>query len=169
MLHHDESWYVGVAWGGGCWGERGQPSWIPAFGPTQGQVLYLSREAASDELFWSWQLHTRSDETIVHLTQLVANYRGKRYLVIIWDNASWHTSQKVRCGLAAYNQQAAGQGLPRLFVYGLPTYSPWLNPTEAVFTQNKRRSLFGQKQPDAQTLRVRVEANLCYFHPKRAA
>ena len=169
MLHHDESWYVGVAWGGGCWGERGQPNWIPAFGPTQGQVLYLSREAASDELFWSWQVRTRSDETLAHLTQLVANYRGKRYLVIIWDNASWHTSQKVRCWLAAYNQQAAGQGLPRLFVYGLPTYSPWLNPTEAVFTQNKRRSLFGQNQPDTQTLRVRVEANLCYFHPKRAA
>lgn len=169
MLHHDESWYVGLAWGGGCWGERGKPNWIPSFGPKQGQVLYLSRDAASDELFWSWQQHTRSDETIAHLAQLVACYHKKRYLVVIWDNASWHTSQKIRHWLAAHNQQAAGQGLPRLFVYCLPTYSPWLNPTEAVFTQNKRRSLFGQNQPDASALRRRVEANLCYFHPQKTA
>jgi len=169
VLHHDESWYVGLAWGGGCWGERGKPSWIPAFGPTQGQVLYLSREAASDELFWTWQPRTRSEETTEHLAQLAACYQGKRYLVIIWDNARWHTSRKVQQWLAEHNQQAAEHEVPRLFVYGLPTYSPWLNPTEAVFTQNKRRSLFGENQPDADMLRKRVEVNLCCFHPKKTA
>ena len=159
-------------WGGlgkAAAGVRGQPRWIPAVGPTRGQVLYLSREAASDELFWSWRPAARSEETLAHLAELGKCYRGKRYLVISWDNASWHTSRKVRDWLGEYNRKAGTKRLPRLLVYPLPTYSPWLNPTEAVFSQNKRRSLFGENQPDAETLRHRVEANLCYFHPKKSS
>lgn len=167
VAHHDESWYVGKAAGGRCWGERGKPKWIPAFGPTWGQVLYLSRDATTDELFWNWQPRTRSEDTIAHLLQLLERYRGKRYLVLIWDNASWHKSRKVQNWVDTHNASAREQGLPKLYAVPLPTYSPWLNPTEAVINQNKRRTLFGHNRPDPSQLRRAVETNLLKFHPQK--
>lgn len=167
VLHHDESWYVGCAQSGRCWGERGKPTWIPAFGPTRGEVLYLSRDAVSDELIWSWQPRTRSDNTIAHLEQLLECYRDKRYVVLIWDNASWHKSRRVEGWIADHNATSREQRRPKLFLLPLPTYSPWLNPTEAVINQNKRRTLFGANQPDAARLRRIVETNLTYFHPRK--
>jgi len=169
VVHHDESWYVGCAQGGRCWGERGKPTWIPAFGPTWGEVLYLSRDATTDELFWSWQKRTRSEDTVAHLRQLLDCYRGKRYLVLIWDNASWHKSRAVQMWIADHNTSAVQRGLPKLFPLRLPTYSPWLNPTEAVINQNKRRTLFGGNRPEPIQLRTAVEANLLNFHPKKVS
>ena len=56
---------------------------------------------------------------------------GKRAVLLIWDNASWHESQIVRRWLRDYNQQVkqTGQGV-RLLVSFLPVKSPWLNPIE---------------------------------------
>lgn len=167
VVHHDESWYVGRALDGRCWGERGKPVSIPAFGPTWGEVLYVSRDATSDELFWTWQPRTRSDDTIAHLTALLECYRDKRYLVLIWDNASWHKSQKVTKWIAGHNATSRQRKLPKLFALALPTYSPWLNPTEAVINQNKRRTLFGANQPQPVQLRNAVETNLLHFHPRK--
>ena len=33
---------------------------------------------------------------IAHLKESLDCYRGKRYMVLIWDNASWHNRQKVQ-------------------------------------------------------------------------
>ena len=35
-----------------------------------------------------------------------------------------------------------------IFVCALPTYSPWLNPVEAIFSQTKRRVLFARNLED---------------------
>ena len=35
-----------------------------------------------------------------------------------------------------------------IFRFPLPTYSPWLNPVEAIFNQTKRRVLFGRNFED---------------------
>ncbi len=50
LVYADESWFVGNAYGGRCWGQRGRPTWIPALGPTQGEALYLSLDLWSGEL-----------------------------------------------------------------------------------------------------------------------
>jgi transposase len=65
---------------------------------------------------------------------------GKKALLLIWDNASWHVSQAVRNWLTAHNQQVkhSGQGV-RLLVCPLPTKSPWLNPIEPMWVHGKRR------------------------------
>jgi len=65
---------------------------------------------------------------------------GKRTLVLIWDNASWHKSQKVRTWIRDHNRQVkcTGQGV-RLLVFFLPTKSPWLNPIEPMWIHGKRR------------------------------
>lgn len=66
--------------------------------------------------------------------------QGKRAVLVIWDNASWHESRIVRCWLRAYNRQVkqSGQGV-RLLVCFLPVKSPWLNPIEPKWLHGKKR------------------------------
>ncbi len=65
---------------------------------------------------------------------------GKRAVLLIWDNASWHVSQIVRQWLRAYNRQIkrAGQGV-RLLISCLPVKSPWLNAIEPKWLHGKQR------------------------------
>lgn len=69
-----------------------------------------------------------------------AQERGKRAVLLVWDNASWHDSQIVRAWLRQHNRQVkrAGQGV-RLFACYLPIKSPWLNPIEPKWLAGKKR------------------------------
>jgi transposase len=69
----------------------------------------------------------------------IARREGKRVVVILWDNASWHKSKQVRRWVRAYNQQAKRDGDVRLLVFRLPTKSPWLNPMEPRWVHAKRQ------------------------------
>ncbi len=68
---------------------------------------------------------------------------GKRVLVLIWDNASWHVSREVRdwlrehnrCALAARREGKAGVQIVPCW---LPTKSPWLNNIEPKWVHGKR-------------------------------
>ncbi len=65
---------------------------------------------------------------------------GKRALLLIWDNASWHISKWVRKWIREHNRQVkqAGHGV-RILPCLLPTRSPWLNPIERKWVHGKRR------------------------------
>jgi hypothetical protein len=65
----------------------------------------------------------------------------KRFLVVIWDNASWHLSRKVRAWIRFYNRTAKEKGDVRLLVWRLPSRSPWLNPIEPHWIHAKRQTL----------------------------
>jgi len=65
---------------------------------------------------------------------------GKRVLALIWDNASWHISKKVRAWIREHNRQVRdGSQRVRILVCRLPVKSPWLNPIEPVWMHSKRR------------------------------
>jgi len=66
--------------------------------------------------------------------------RGKRAVLLVWDNASWHDSQLVRHWVRQHNRQVkqAGNGV-RLLVSALPIKSPWLNPIEPKWLHGKKR------------------------------
>lgn len=68
-----------------------------------------------------------------------AQVAGIRTLVLIWDNASWHTSRMVQQWLRTHNQavQRTGQGV-KLVLVPLPIKAPWLNPIEAKWRHAKR-------------------------------
>jgi hypothetical protein len=69
-----------------------------------------------------------------------AQAQGKRVLLLVWDNASWHDSQKVRTWLRAHNRQVkqTGQGV-RLLPCLLPSKSPWRNPIEPKWLSGKEK------------------------------
>ena len=89
----------------------------------------------------------------------VARQEGKRVLVIIWDNASWHKSTDIRAWLGAYNQAAKGSGEPRLLTHLLPVKSPWLNPIEPRWLHAKRAVCEPQGELTSLSLRNRLCAH----------
>ena len=64
--------------------------------------------------------------------------QGKKAVVMIWDNASWHRSQIVKSWLKAHNRAAKKAGTCRLLVCFLPSKSPWLNNIEPKWVHGKR-------------------------------
>jgi hypothetical protein len=65
---------------------------------------------------------------------------GKRALVLVWDNASWHGSKEVRTLIVRHNRavKRAGVGV-RIVGCPLPIKSPWLNPIEPKWVHGKKR------------------------------
>jgi transposase len=86
-----------------------------------------------------------------------AQAQGKRAVLLIWDNASWHDSQIVRAWLRQHNRQVkqAGHGVRLLACY-LPTKSPWLNPIEPKWLAGKKRVAEPTRLLSAQDLEDRV-------------
>jgi hypothetical protein len=82
---------------------------------------------------------------------------GKKALLLVWDNASWHGSRAVRQWIRAHNRQvkATRQGVRILPCY-LPSKSPWLNPIEAKWAHGKRRVVEPARLLTAAELRARV-------------
>jgi transposase len=66
--------------------------------------------------------------------------QGKRALLLVWDNASWHVSKAVRGWIGQHNRAVteAGAGV-RIVACFLPSKSPWLNPIEPKWMHGKRR------------------------------
>jgi transposase len=66
--------------------------------------------------------------------------RGKKALLMIWDNASWHKSRRVRDWIGAHNRcvKESGRGV-RIVACFLPTKSPWLNAIEPQWIHSKRK------------------------------
>jgi transposase len=110
--------------------------------------VYLSFCAGqpSSEPMWAF---------IIHLLA-VARAEGKRVVVIIWDNASWHLSQRIRRWIRDYNRAAKEADEPRLLVHGLPSKSPWLNPIEPRWVHAKRAVCEPDGQLTPSELRRRI-------------
>jgi hypothetical protein len=65
---------------------------------------------------------------------------GKKVLLLIWDNASWHISREVRRWLGKHNREVkrSGGGV-RIVSCLLPKKSPWLNAIEPKWVHGKRK------------------------------
>ena len=65
---------------------------------------------------------------------------GKKVLLLIWDNASWHISKEVRRWLGSHNREvkSSGEGV-RIVSCLLPKRSPRLNALEPKWVHGKRK------------------------------
>ena len=86
---------------------------------------------------------------------------GKKALLLVWDNASWHISQEVRGWIRAHNRQVKQEGKGvRIVVCGLPIKSPWLNAIEPKWVHGKRAIA----EPDRKLSADEVKQRVCdYF------
>lgn len=86
--------------------------------------------------------------------------QGKRVLVLIWDNASWHTSQMVRQWIRTHNRHVKREGGCRLLVFYLPSKSPWLNAIEAKWVHGKRAVV----EPDRALSAAELIQRVCEYY-----
>ena len=95
---------------------------------------------------------------------------GKKALLMVWDNASWHISREVRMWLGERNRavKQTGQGV-RIVPGLLPIKSPWLNPIEPVWVHTKRRVVEPNGTLSAQELADRICASRGCVHEAHLA
>ena len=86
-----------------------------------------------------------------HLAQ-----EGKKVLMLLWDNARWHTSREVCQWIKAHNQKVKTQGDCRLLRCRLPTKSPWLNNIEPKWVHGKRKTAEPHRKLTAQETKQRL-------------
>jgi hypothetical protein len=86
---------------------------------------------------------------------------GKKALLLVWDNASWHTSREVRTWIKVHNRQVQRDGGVRIVACRLPSKSPWLNPIEPRWLHGKKAIA----EPDRLLTAYEVEMRVCeYYH-----
>jgi len=90
---------------------------------------------------------------------------GKRALLMVWDNASWHISQAVRQWIREHNREVkcSGRGV-RLAACYLPIKSPWLNAIEPCWMHAKRHVVEPDRTLSAKALRERICAHFRCAH-----
>ena len=85
---------------------------------------------------------------------------GKKALLLVWDNASWHISARVRTWIKEHNLQAKREGGVRIVACQLPSKSPWLNPSEPKWVHGKRAIV----EPERLLTAAEVETRACDYY-----
>jgi hypothetical protein len=62
---------------------------------------------------------------------------GKKALPLVWDNAAWHISKRVRAWIKSHNKAARAKGGVRIVACFLPVKAPGLNPIEPKWAHGK--------------------------------
>ena len=81
---------------------------------------------------------------------------GKKALLLVWDNAAWHASKRVRAGITGHNREAKEVGGVRIVACFLPVKSPWLNPIEPKWAHGKKAIVEPERMLSADEVRSRV-------------
>lgn len=158
----DESWFVRWPYRFWAWARRKGPVRVPLRWneDVERTALFAALDDETQESFLWWaDGQPNSERMVVFLEALMAYWtkRGKRFIVLFWDRASFHTSKRTRRWIRDYNRRAKKEGLTRLIPCWLPSRSPWLMPLEAVFGAVKHRVLGDHTFDALAELRVAVE------------
>lgn len=99
------------------------------------------------------------DVTIQFLDWVCRNVtkEGKKVLIVIWDDASWHTAEAVSRWVREHNQQAKQTGEARIVICELPVASPWLNNIEPCWKHAKKAIL----EPERKLTAAETTARVC--------
>ena len=114
--------------------KKGQQTWS----------CYLSYDPKEDRLTWRYTKRTNQWETASFINaRLKAHERlGHRYLVLVWDPASWHVARLFWTWVRQHNRRVDQQGHgTKLVPMVTPVQAFWLNPVEAFIGHAKRRVL----------------------------
>jgi transposase len=164
----DESWFVRWPYQFWAWAHKEDLPRVPQRWdePVDTTALFATLEDETQEAYLSWSDGNPNSERMVEfLAQLMHHWthKGKRFIVLLWDKASWHTSYRTRNWIRTYNRRAKRHNLTRLIVCKLPTRSPWLMPLESIFGSIKHQILGGRLFNSIAALQAAVDL---YFHQR---
>ena len=84
---------------------------------------------------------------------------GKRALLLVWDNTTWHVSKRVRPWIKGHNRRAKAEGGVRIVSCPLPVKAPWLNRVEPKWVHGKRAIV----EPDRPLTAAEVVDRVCSY------
>jgi transposase len=82
---------------------------------------------------------------------------GKKVLIVVWDDASWHTAGTVPTWVRDHNQRAKKNGGIKLVICELPVASPWLNNIEPCWHHAKKAVM----EPDRKLTAEEISSRVC--------
>jgi transposase len=86
----------------------------------------------------------------------VVSEEGKKVLIVVWDDASWHTAEVIPQWVVEHNSRAKRRGRARIVICELPVASPWLNNIEPCFRHAKKNILEPSRKLTSQETTERV-------------
>jgi transposase len=172
----DETWWSRLSRPGmALWGKDGQPPRLMAGAVAPGEPQALACYGVwLPQIDQTWlrfvdgrPISALTSQFLDWCAAQAAHVPGIRRLVLIWDNASWHTSRAVREAVRTHNQQVQRSGHGVLLApYRLPSKSPWLNPIEPKWLHAKRRIVEPERVLSLSEIEERVcQALACPHHP----
>jgi len=114
-----------------CWLKKGQRTVIKVDRDKQSQsyIGFLNQRSYKCHLYeMDWQ---NSDEVLRAIKQFLKEYPDK-YIAIVWDNAPFHKSQKIK------EQLKKGGIMEKVHLIAMPPYAPDENPIEHVWNSAKQ-------------------------------
>lgn len=141
-----------------CWLKKGERTVIKVNRNKESQsyIGFLNQKTFKCHLYkMPWQ---NSNEVLIATEQFLKEYPDKR-ICIVWDNAPFHKSQKIR------EQLKKGGFLERVHLIAMPPYAPDHNPIEHVWNTTKQAVANVQKDTFEETKKAFSDfvAN-CTFH-----
>lgn len=109
------------------WMRRGEQACVSVPASNDKFALYGVLDPLSGETFTAPYPKGKSEYTEAFLEQVMSHFKGQ--VLLIWDQASWHTSQMIENVVAGYE---------RLRVLLLPKRAPQENPVEDLWRHLKR-------------------------------
>jgi transposase len=114
-----------------CWLKKGQRTVVKVNRNKESQsyIGFLNQRSYRCHLYeMPWQ---NSDEVLIAVKRFLKTYPDKK-ICIIWDNAPFHKSMKIR------EQLKAGGIMERVHLIAMPPYAPDENPIEHVWNTTKQ-------------------------------
>jgi transposase len=132
--------------------KRGQRKLVPAPGTPLHCHVFGAYNWATGNIAWQ-RGHKKNSEAFIAFLEYLAFtiYPGQR-LVLVMDNASYHTSRATQAALAALENH--------LLVVWLPKYSPFLNPIERFWLHLKNLTNANCLHPDLESLIRTIDEKL---------
>lgn len=122
---------------------------VPAAGTDQKLCMYGSLNSASGQVYYMVHAKKNSQQFVEFLRQLL-NTNRRRFLILVLDNASYHTTPEILDVLTEHEDHT--------FVVWLPKYSPELNAIEGLWGYLKRSALNNYFYGDIESLEAAVHA-----------
>ncbi len=138
------------------WMRRGQQVRIPVPEANAHFALYGVLDVRTGATYTAPFAKTNSEHTIAYLKHVLSRFKGQ--IVLIWDQAKYHTSEKVRRFLASAK---------RLTVLLLPKRAPQQNPIEDVWRAVKKR-IAANLQRSLEALKAACRTFFASLSPQQA-
>jgi transposase len=135
-----------------CWMKRGSQKRIPTPGRPQRHHLFGAYNYVDDTVTYLSARRKNSESFIAFVEQLLVTHYPDQPVVVVLDNASYHTSAAALAALSLFEQ--------RVWFFWLPPYCSTLNPIERFWQHLKGNACADKLFPNLSDLVSTVERHL---------